>query len=113
MNTIKFSKDWNSKLQKNIFTTIRLCNYEKWNFYKSREGDEFTILLKNKNIGKAGLINVEYINFNQLPTGLICADTGFRKKEALKVYKKFGIDDNSNVIVLTFERVSDDIHTIC
>lgn len=113
MNIIKFSKDWNSKLQKSIFTTIRAYDYKKWNYYKSQEDNEFRVLLNNKDIGKVILINAEYINFNQLSTGLICADTGLRKKEALKVFEKFGIDKNSSVIVLTFERVSDDIHTIC
>lgn len=104
MNIIKFSKNWNNKLNQTIFTTIRKYNYKKWVYYKSLEDAKFKVFLEGQVARMATLINVEYLSLNEVPKGLICADTGCEFKEALKIFRKFGIDKHETVIILTFKK---------
>jgi len=103
MNNIRFSHNWNLKLNQQIFTTIRKYDYKKWNYYKGQEDTEFNVLLNGKLHCKATLINAEYLNFNSIPKGLICTDTGMNFKEARKLFRTFGITEQSSVIVLTLK----------
>ncbi|MHA1437908.1 MAG: hypothetical protein ACTSPD_10055 [Promethearchaeota archaeon] len=105
MNIIKFSHNWNKKLSQEIFTTIRKYDNKKWNYYKSQENNNFHVMLNNDHINNAKLLSVEYLIFNELPKALICSDTGLSYKEALGVFRKFGITIHDRVLVLTFKSI--------
>lgn len=104
MKNIRFSHNWNNKLDQTIFTTIRKYDFKKWNYYKAQENKEFEVWLNGRSHCKATLINADFDLLEKLPVGLICSDTGMEPEEAKKLFKKFGIDKHYNVIVLTFKR---------
>ena len=104
MNTIHFSHSWNRKLDQDIFTTIRKYDYGKWNYYKSAEGNKFGVFLNKVKIGEARLLQAEYEKLMSLPNALLCFDTGMELQDAYKLFRKFGIDKQDMVIVLTFKK---------
>jgi len=106
MNIIRFSHNWNHKLNKSIFTTIRKYDYKKWNYYKAQEGSPFKVMLNDTDVGDAKLLDAEYTVLKQLPIGLICTDTGMNQEESFSLFKKFGIDKQDQVIILTFRRTA-------
>jgi len=99
---IKFSKNWNNKLNQEYFTTIRKFSKDKYNYYLMKMGDVFDVVLANKKIGKAKLVLLETYKFKELSHALVMVDTGMMFYEAEDVFRKFGIEDEDKVIVLTF-----------
>ncbi len=108
MNLIKFSHNWNQKLDQKIFTTIRKYDYKKWKYYRSLKDKQFRVVLNGKTYGEAILISVQSMSFKEMPEGLLCSDTGAEVKEAYKIFKKFGLDEYECTIILTFKKVSND-----
>ena len=107
MNVIKFVHNWNDKLGKDIFTTIRKYEYKKLEYYEGCVGNTFLVLLKNQKYSTAKLIEVERIaKFIDVNKGMVCSDTGMEYKEAVKVFKKFGIEDDTQIILLTFKNTT-------
>ena len=104
MNNIKFSHNWNQKLNQKIFTTIRSFDTKKWNYYKGQENEDFTVLLKGVKHSIVTLISVETEKLGMLPKGLICADTGNKFEDAMAIFKRFGLGKQQEAIVLTFVR---------
>ena len=107
MNKIKFSHNWNNKLNNDIFTTIRKYDNEKYYYYFNQTNKEFEIVLNGNIVGKAVLINVEHLDYINIPYCLLRLDTGLKTKESInELFNKFGINNNSEVLVLTFERIN-------
>jgi len=106
---IRFSHNWNNKLDGKIFTTIRKHDKEKANYYFDSINKVFTVMLNNKaySIAKLRGVYVESIsNFwqeeNELLELLLFLDTGMMDMDKiLELFKKFGVEDK--VIVLLFE----------
>jgi hypothetical protein len=104
MHTIKFSHNWNNKLHNPIFTTIRKYDVLKAKYYKDLITQNFDILLQNKKIGNAKLINMEIIRFNDIPESLLHIDTGYDLVcDIIELFSKFGITENNSVLILTFK----------
>jgi hypothetical protein len=101
MKKIKFSHNWNNKLSAKIFTTIRKATQNKVDYYKGCVGEDFQVLLNNKKICEARLINVGITMFKKIPPILLMLDTG--TKDYKKIFKRFGIYDNTYVIHLELE----------
>lgn len=112
MNTIQFSHNWNHKLNNQIFTTIRGIGKreDKVRCYEMKEGEIFLVLLKNKPMGRARLISVSVHQYSELPKSLLMVDTGITKIDTINsVFEKFGVTENSSVIILTFKKEDDDV----
>jgi hypothetical protein len=105
MNKIKFSHNWNDKLNHSIFTTIRKCTEEKYIYYSDLLGTNFEILLNNIKIGEANLIDIDLYDFKTIPNGLLHTDTGIiNNYEIGNLFKKFGITQTDRVLILTFKK---------
>lgn len=101
---INFDKNYNNKLNQNIFTTIRKGkNYQK---YLELENQEFEIYINNKIHSRAILTKVVYIKqLKNIPLPFLYSDTGYTHNTILlELFKKFEIDTFDPVIVLCFEK---------
>lgn len=104
---IKFSHDWNNKVTKSlVFSTIRRRTIEKESYYVKNLNNIFDIVLDEKAIGKAKLINMTIgLKLSEVDESLIMLDVGKQYKDAIKVFKGFGLSLNSEVLILIFERI--------
>jgi len=105
MNVIKFSHNWNQKLDHKLFTTIRRWTYQKETYYKSQVGSDYKVYLENQEYTIATLKNVEIFGYGDIPTGLLIIDTGINNlKEVHATFRKFGLTPGTRAMILTFER---------
>ena len=105
MNEINFKHNWNNKLNCPIFTTIRKHNRNKEMYYQNQIGNEFKIMLNNKLMGIAVLREVLTITFMNIPKTILRADTGYFEMGKIDmIFKRFGIADPDEILILTFER---------
>jgi len=99
---IKFSHNWNNKLQQPIFTTIRRSKKEKIIYYKKNIQQTFDVVLNKKIIGKAILRDVLQHQLGNLNYELLILDTG--SFTPYKIVSRFGIKELEDYcIVLIFE----------
>lgn len=106
MNEINFSKNWNNKLDCDVFTTIRKWTRDKDEFYKNRIDAKFRIILDGEFIGLARLRDRKAFRLDSLPRMLLKLDVGVANKyEILKIFKELGIYEKDIVTVLLFERM--------
>ena len=104
MNKIKFCHNWNNKLNHDIFTTIRKYTEEKYLYYNDLIGAKFEIVLNNQKIGEANLIDIDICEFQNIPKGLLHIDSGIiNNYEIEDLFKKFGINKEDKVLILTFK----------
>jgi len=99
---IKFSKNWNNKLNCEFFTTIRKFNKKKYDFYLKYYDVVFDVILKGKKICEAKLVDIEKIKLSEITPALLYIDTG--QFHPLDVFKNFGIKSDDFVILLLFRR---------
>ena len=106
MNTIKFSHNWNNKLNNDIFTTIRNHTPEKELHYMSQIGNRLSVELNKKKFREARLIDVDVKEYVEIDIALLRLDTGIQYiKEIEKVFIKFGMKDYlSDMLILTFAK---------
>jgi len=105
MNTVKFTHNWNGKLNQGVFTTIRNYTSDKYKYYNNSVGAAFNVFLKGKgDIKQAILLKAEMVLYYDIPFGLIAVDTGITDEgKAFELFKKFGMEDERSwVIILTF-----------
>ena len=102
---IKFSHNWNNKLDNPIFTTIRISNESKLKYYKGAIGCGFNVFLRKKKYCYAELQQVEEFLFDNIPEGLLMTDTGMQFSEMQQLFADFGIEYGDKVLILTFERI--------
>jgi len=81
--TVKFSQNWNKKLNCNSFTTIRKIS----NFYV--HGNEYNIMLNADVIKQCKLIEINVIRPELLNHTMWRIDTGLSKEESLEIIKRF------------------------
>lgn len=104
MNNIKFSHNWNNKLNHYIFTTIRKYTEDKFSYYCHQLGHNFNVILDSKTICNAELIAIETLEFINAPRGLLHVDTGLVDSNAIyTLFRQFGINESTTIIVLTFK----------
>jgi len=107
MPKINFSHNWNNKLITNIFTTIRKSVPEKDKYYFNNLNKVFNIYESEKltNI-KAKLLNIDTRRFVDCDNYLLMLDIGeINMPKQKEIFKRFGIDLNTMIIILTFERI--------
>lgn len=101
--TISFSKNWNNKLDNQFFTTIRLYNKEKFDYYLLNIDKIFDVKLNGHNYSQVKLLKVEKFKFSDIPNGLKIIDAGPNYKD---IFSKFDVNDSSDIIILTFETIN-------
>ena len=100
MKRINFSENWNNKLDWKLFSTIRKES-------NLTEGDTVKVYLKKKFMFKAQVFFITSINFSSLPLSSLEFDTGLDQGKALKLFKKFGIEENGDATLIFLARVEE------
>lgn len=82
MKQIKFSQNWNNKLDCNYFTTIRLLSK------KYQVGETYEIVENEKVKCKAIAIDVRSLKVDSLNDFICYLDTGYNKEETIAMFQK-------------------------
>ena len=109
MVEISFSRNWNSKLNNDIFSTIRVYDPMKLIYYEKNLNKPFDIVLNYQKIGKAELFKIQVETMAMIPYGMLMLDTGEINITIIRdIFIKFGIkNDDDKVIILWFKRKDD------
>lgn len=96
MEQIKFSQNWNNKLDCNCFTTIRLFSKK---YIKNKT---FEIVLKDKVLFQAESVEVYKISIDKLNDYICFLDTGYSKEETIEIFKKMysSVDFSTQMLAL-------------
>lgn len=86
--TVKFAENFNKKLYGKYFTTVRECNYP------INKNDLVEIVLDDKPIMLARVVECDLLYFHELGKVFIQCDTGMCYSDSLELFKKFGINVN-------------------
>lgn len=106
MPIIRFSHNWNKKLDGNIFTTIRKYDEKKFEYYNSLLGHVFVVKLNNVWYSEAKLLACYIEKFSDVSTILLRLDTGISDiTNITNLFEKFRIGLQDKVIILLFERI--------
>lgn len=106
MNQIKYSHNWNNKLNCDVYTSIRKSTPEKKEYYKSNIGNVFDVILNGKLFNQKILWDVFDHEFGSLPLSLITLDTGFSPIDAKELFATFGIKNpEDGVLVLWWRNI--------
>jgi hypothetical protein len=84
MRRIHFSNNWNGKLLQDVFTTIRVYDYDKY-----PDGELFEIEYKNKVVGLARLEAKKPFRFGELNDITSMVECGFGRAYLSKLLKTF------------------------
>ena len=101
-NTIKFSTNWNHKLDCNYFTTIRL--YGK----KYSIGKTFEVQLKDNHFCNAVVQDMYVTKLEQLNDFNCYLDTGYSKLETENIFRKMypTVDfATTNLIIILLKKI--------
>ena len=92
--SVSFSSNWNSKLNCDAFSTIRLRNDKKYHL-----GNMYTIVLKENPIYNAQLVALSHFYLLKLSDAMSFLDTGYNAAATIKMlllmYKNKNIDVQS------------------
>ena len=80
---IKFSYNWNNKLNCTYFTTLRLRNDRKY-----QKGRDYRITLKGTTIGEAVIQEIRHFKINQLNDYITGIDMGYDSRTGVEIIKK-------------------------
>lgn len=83
MEKLTFSTNWNSKLECNCFTTIRL-----YNLAKHFQGNQFEIFLQKKFKSKALVLGTVITKLDKLSDYVCYLDTGYNKEQTKEIFRK-------------------------
>jgi len=82
-NTIRFSYNWNKKLDNKAFTTIRLHNPKKYIV-----GNEYNIEINEQQKGVALLQDKRVLGISQLNDFICYLDTGYNKEQTINMLQR-------------------------
>jgi hypothetical protein len=107
MNQIKFSHNWNNKLNCNFFTTIRGYTEQKLIYYKNNIRGDFEIILKNKLHCISRLVDVrKYDKLSLVDRTVLMCDVGeYQVEKVFGIFAKFKIKSSDPVILLTINNL--------
>lgn len=83
MIDIKFSNNWNKKLDCNAFTTIRL-----YNLHKHFKGQSVRILLKDQFVSDGFIQEVSTFYLDQINEFVAFLDTGYSAEETKNIIRR-------------------------
>jgi hypothetical protein len=103
VNQIKFSHNWNGKLNHTVFTTIRKWSAGKHNYYARKMEEDFQVILNDTTVCIATLISTNVARYDDIHFGLLAVDTGFSvRKQINNLFERFGIRAKDMCLILTF-----------
>jgi len=108
MNKIKFTKNWNNKLDCDIFSTIRKSTPSKYKYYMKNLYKYFEVELAGHVVTAVKLIYVKKLKWQDIPPYLLMLDTGEENFEKIiKIFKSFygRITINDLFLILLFKRI--------
>ena len=91
MRNLKFSYNWNRKLDCNAFTTLRLA---RPGYYA--EGQDYYVKLKEQDRGLATLQRIKTLRLAQLNDFIAYLDTGYGLDQTIDIIKKMYKNQNIN-----------------
>ena len=100
MTQIKFSHNWNNKLNCTIFSTIRKSK----DYWYTQQNKPIEIMLNGVSMGTATLYKLIVLKFKDIRPATIEIDTGMEYNKALKLFKNFGIEKDTLVEILYFTK---------
>jgi len=96
IKTIKFSYNWNGKLDCPFFTTIRLYPYNNFS-YGDTVNVERSYDKSDNNTSLAIIVHKDTIRLKEIPECVFFTDTGYNKENSIRMfinmYKNRGIDN--------------------
>jgi hypothetical protein len=96
-NTLRFSTNWNNKLQCDTFTTLRLDSD------KYKVGEVYKVTLKG-HLKDIRIIDKKVLLLNQINDWIAFIDTGYNRDECINIikrmYAKHDIDWNTKKLQL-------------
>lgn len=89
LKTLKFQKNYNNKLNCDVFTTLRKkgCGIHR--------GNKVAIVLNDKVYKWVEIIDVVEINYQDIPPILLAIDTGITDSSVHALFERFGVIDHS------------------
>lgn len=98
LHKLEFSRNWNEKLNNNIFQTIRKKNHP------IKMGDQVDIYLQGKYIKRVVCIADTQAHFVDISVAQLAIDTGYWGDAAKQIFRNFGInvDDPAEIVTLLF-----------
>lgn len=100
-NKIKFSHNWNSKLNCKFFTTIR--KPDVFSYYEQRIGEIFNVILNDEILCKALLRDATLTSLNKITPELLVLDAG--TVDYKKMFERFHVVDQC--VLLLFEKIEE------
>lgn len=105
MDILKFSYNWNNKLDCKGFTTLRLSN-------RFKPDQEYRIMLKGVRVCDARVVDVKRFLLHEINDWIAYIDTGYDANECKeiikKMYKKYDINWRTKKLCwILFERNKD------
>ena len=85
---IPFSKNWNNKLMCDSFTTFRLWEQRKYEYYLGHQSDLFDVILKKKFFRTAKLIRVETMDLRTAADLYSYLDANMTQSQFYELMKK-------------------------
>ena len=105
MTQIKFSHNWNNKLNCTIFSTIRKSTAEKHFFYLKNIGQKFNIIVNDKKYSKAELRSVYFYKYKDIPKILLSLDVGDDDTRTIReIFRKLGFKNDTECLILLFKK---------
>lgn len=89
-NVIKYSTNWNNKLDCDSFTTIRLHSN------KYQVGKEYTVNLKGKDLKRVKIVDKKVLLLNDINEFIAQIDTGYSRQKCIDIIKKMYHNLNLN-----------------
>lgn len=90
MNEIKYSNNWNKKLDCDVFTTIRISND------KYQVGSEYSVNLRNREYKRVTIIGKKTILMSDINDWIAGLDAGMGAEEFKRFLKKMYHGKNLN-----------------
>lgn len=89
LKTLKFAKNWNNKLNNDVFSTLRKKGTG------IMHGDAVAIVLADKVYKWAQVVGVSECKYSELSPVLLALDTGITDLSVHGLFKNFGIDTDN------------------
>jgi len=99
-NIVKFSHNWNRKLDNGFFTTIRKPEVH-FKYYSLRLNEKFDVLLNGKLYCQAMLLDSNVKSIDEITPELLVLDTG--TTDYKKLFERFGV--KTDCCLLLFKRL--------
>jgi len=104
---MRFSHNWNNKLDCAVFSTIRKASAWAVTHYSKYLGHVFDIVLHGDKRSEATLIGMKSSPLRDVPDEILWLDTGYPSRQsALDVFRTFGVEEDDEVLQLFFHKVS-------